>query len=70
MYYQYIDTNCQRFYPQVTKFWDIKLKKMSYFRIFLITHLCIKKGGKYEVFEKHPNHIWKGLNKKSTSKKI
>ena len=54
LYYQYIDTNFQRFYPQVTTFWGIKHKKFSYFRIFL----CIKKRGKYEVFEKHLNYVF------------
>ena len=60
MYYQYIYTNFHRFYPQVTKVWGIKHKKLLYFRIFLITqsHCVLKKGGKYEVFEKHPNYIF------------
>ena len=41
MCYQYKDTNFQRSYPQVTKCWGIKHKKLSYFMIFLIKHLII-----------------------------
>ena len=68
MYNQYIDSNFQRFYPQVTKFWGIEHKKLSYFRIFLITH-CVLKRGKDEVFEKHPNYNFgKGLIKQSFKK--
>ena len=48
MYYQYIDTNFQQLYPQVTKFLGIKHKKLSYFKIFQSDNTlctCIKKGG-------------------------
>ena len=60
------DTNFQRFYPQVTKCWGIKHKKLSYFRIFLITHCVLKKGEIWSVWKASKLYILgKGLIKQA-----
>ena len=63
MYYQYKDTNFQRFSPQVSKFGGIKHKKLSYFRIFLITHCVSKKGDMKCLKSIQTIYFWKVLDK-------
>ena len=74
MYYQYIDTDFQRFYPLVTKFLGIKHKKLSYFKDISHNKLCIKNGhygGNMKCLKSIQTiYFWKVLDKTSILKKI
>ena len=70
VYYGCKDTNFKWFYPQVTNFLGIKHKKLSYIRIFVVTHDNRKKGKVQSVLKSAQTiYFWKVLDKTSILKK-